>query len=215
MKKLCLFLVGILLLTTPIQANASTNYSDDMVIAIVDGIEIRESDVDENGIIKDGVLPDSDSSFVNPNARYSTPPTMEIPYGANSLVIKTTSVPQFYQQTDYYYLNKSEASTFAYKLTGSGTSIGELVNYTIGALIGWKVTNPWFGLGYSGAFMLNSIRLNAVRDKILSYNGPVEVRVIKSNHTPTTIYAVNSWNGKTVNISQGGDTYLKFVKHNY
>lgn len=219
MKKICFFLACLLLLTNISSAASAITQEENAkvidpqnIIAIVDGIELTKDDIDENGFVKDGILPvlDSESSI---SLRYSTPPTMEVPKGANSLVIKTTAVQGYGQQVDYYYLNKSSANTFAYKLTGSGTTLGELVNYAIGTLIAFKVSNPWIGVLYSGASMLGSLRMNAVRDKILSYNSPVEVRVIKSRYG--TYYAVNRWNGTTVNISQGGDTWLKFVKHNY
>lgn len=215
MKKFLLLLTTLCLtftiISTPVLTYATTKSSDsDDLVAIVDGIRITKNDIDENNIIKDGVIPETKESFF----RYSTPPTMNIPKGtSNSLVIKTQSAPRFSQQVDYYYLNSSNAPTFAYKLTGSGTSTSQLVNWAIGALIGFKVSNPWVGVLYSGVTMMGGIRLNAVRNKILSHEKkPVEVRVIKNNNG--TFYAVNAWNGRTIDIGQGGNTKLKFVKHN-
>ncbi len=218
MKKIFSFIFSLFLLSStlinsiPVYANTKSNSND--VIAIVDGISITKNDVDENGLIKNEVIEQNDkTNNFKKFKRYSTPSTMNLSKGStNALVIKTQSAPRFYQQVDYYYLNAKNATTFAYKLTGSSSTNSAIVNFLIGALISFKTSNPWVGLTYSAVTLIPTLRNNAVRDKILNYSNkgyPVEVRVIKNSYG--TYYYVGKWNGKTINIQQSSDTKLRFV----
>jgi len=176
------------------------------VIAIVDGVEITRGDVDENGLINNDVFlkaedQKKESNSLDIESRYSIPSTLYVKKGKNALMIKTLAAPRFSQQVDSYFLAPESAKTFAYKLVSS-SDLSIVGNGIIGVVLGYKA-NPHYGAIYTVVSMLQSLRLNNVKNEILALANSgksVEVRIVKTSMSGT-LYAVKSWNGTTINTN--------------
>lgn len=231
MKKIISTLITFLLTfqLTPISvlANEKENKNESKVIAIVDGIEITENDIDENGLINNSIFSDPNRKKINdnkeniiqPRSRYSIPSTLYVKKGRNALMIKKLGAPRFNQQTDTYFLTPSSAKSFAYKLTSSSNlSIvaSSILSITLGA-----VKNSPVGTYFTIAQMLSGVKMNTLNNSIFNIanqNKSVEVRIIKTNLNYKPIYYVNTWNGTTIktNLTNSGSARekLHFYKTN-
>lgn len=132
-------------------------------------------------------------------------------------MIKHLSAPRFNQQTSVFFLNPSDARTFAYKLT-SNSNLSTIGSAIVDIAIG-KLPNSQVSIYFTVANTLRNLYLNSVRDSILSYANKgksVEIRLIKSNVISTPVYYVDEWNGVTIksNLTNNSTTkeYVHFFK---
>ena len=227
MKKIIGFFLALTVIFQLSAINVFATESNDKVIAIVNGIEITEKDIDENGIINNSVFDtlkeetrNEDEEKITPRSkRYSVPSTLYVKKGHNALMVKKLGAPRFNQQTDTYFLNPKDAKAFAYKLTSSSNL--SVVSSGILSIALGKAALPYTGGFFTITQMLSNLKMNAVRDSILkiaNQNKGVEVRLIKTTLNYKPIYYVNSWNGTSIktNLTNSGSATerLHFYKTN-
>lgn len=221
------FLLTFQLTSISVLANEKENKNNSKVIAIIDGIEITEKDIDENGLINNSIFSDPNRKRVNdnnidtiqPRSRYSIPSTLYVKKGRNALMIKKLGAPRFNQQTDTYFLTPSSAKSFAYKLTSS-SNLSIVANSILSIALGAIKTIP-AGTFFTISQMLTGIKMNSLQSSIFNIANKeksVEVRIIKTNLNYRPIYYVNTWDGTTVktNLTNSGSAREKvhFYKTN-
>lgn len=206
---------------TPKNDNIENEKNNSKVIAIVDGVEITENDVDENGLINNDVFLNagqqtSDIEQSNPEIAplYSLPSVLYVSKGTNAMMIKKLVAPRFSQQTDLYYLNPSGAKDFAYNLTSS-SNLSIIANNAVSIAIG-LYTQPHVGAIWSAGTMMAALNRNTAKTSILNLANAgksVEVKIIKSSYA--TLYAVNAWNGTSINTNITVSDGVKETVHYY
>lgn len=203
MKKLMslavFFILFFSLLSIPILGTTLDN--DNKIIAIIDGKEITENDINEDGLIKESVLNTSQESveFKITPRNNSVPPVLYVKKGRNAMMVKKLTAPRFGQQTDLYFLNPESAKEFANKLTSS-SSLSKISEGIIAITLGYK-THPHVGALYTAALMLKGVYLDSVKEAILKLTKEgksVEVRMVRSTMNNRTLYYVGAWNGTTI-----------------
>lgn len=188
--------------------------SENDIVCYLDGVPILKKYIDENGLIeipkdvknlKNSKHPDTISKYedLSKNQGDSTHISNRatLPSGTRAEVIKrlTDTVGRFGQQTNDYYLTVSEARNLASKFDIKPWASAR--NYGISYLVG-RYCNGAVGTAIGLADLMSTLQSADIGRKIRSYtdkNQRVRYRVIKTNYG--TFYAVNYWNGKTIDLS--------------
>lgn len=183
------------------------------MVCYLDGVPILKKYIDENGLIE--IPKDPELNFledisiindyeymdqINKDSIYHNDRAV-LPSGTRAEVVKklTDTVGRFGQQTNDYYLTVSQgkelASKFDIKPWTSARNFG--ISYLVGKFCSGSV-----GTAIGLADLMSTLQSAEIGKKIRSYtdkNQRVRYRVIKTNYG--TFYAVNYWDGKTIDLS--------------
>ncbi|MGL5716071.1 MAG: hypothetical protein ACRCXT_14585 [Paraclostridium sp.] len=195
------------------EKNSFDELSENDVVCYLDGVPILKKYIDENGLIE--IPKDTESNFlenisivndyeymdqINEESTYHNDRAV-LPSGTRAEVVKklTDTVGRFGQQTNDYYLTVSQgkelASKFDIKPWASARNFG--ISYLVGKFCSGSV-----GTAIGLADLMSTLQSAEIGKKIRSYtdkNQRVRYRVIKTNYG--TFYAVNYWDGKTIDLS--------------
>lgn len=198
-----LIFIFVFQLFSQISFAATNSTHSNEIIGIINGIEIKKSDVNENGRIDNSIFESNATKQPYASSTYAaqTQKVATVKKGTNALLIKTLGAPRYNQQTDTYFLNPRDAREFALTLT-SNTDL-KIVGQTILGLVIGKVTTGAAGLLWTFSEMFLNLRLNSIKDDIINLakdGHSVEVRIIKSS-TGGTYYYVGKWDGTTISTT--------------
>lgn len=178
--------------------------SDDDIVCYLDGIPVMKKYVSEDGEIDlskiDGIAEDTHNTYATENIPSNK---------TNAELIKKLTADRFVQQTNDYYLNLANSRSLAAKYTNTSWSVA--CTSAAGYIVD-KFCTGQIGTAYAVYNIITSIQKADIATKIRSftdYNKPVRFRVMKTTYG--YFYAVDSWNGRTIDTTLTNSSGAKEV----
>ncbi|WP_195941010.1 hypothetical protein [Romboutsia sp. 1001713B170131_170501_G6] len=167
------------------------NASDDTIVCYMEGVPVKKSQIDENGVINEKTMNEIEQIVENEVSTYATSNTRVIPSGYNQAIVRTSlSAPGYGQTNTQYYYTYQNGAKFA-------SGVEQKAWTTIkGTALGFV---PKIGPAATILFTADSLYKASVAGKIRNYtNSGKKVKITEAKSRYGTFYGVFAWTNRTI-----------------